>query len=241
LKRLFPIILVLCSLALTSYGQKKRVQYNPSYDKRPFHLGFALGFNSLDYRITPAKYLLYSYEDDTVYRVEPISTIGINLAIISDLRMGEHMNLRFQPGLIFGQRNLLYTERDWNKPDELAFKEYEMRLSTIYLDAPVNIKFRAKRINNYRPYVLAGMAVKYDLETKRVARENDGPAIQQIPLDYFYEFGFGIDFYLVYFKLGTELKLSYGLKNILVNEPYQHSSVIEKLRSRMVILALHFE
>ncbi len=144
--------------------------------------------------------------------------------------------------MIFGQRNLVYTMRKMEtEPSVYEFYEYPMEIQSIYLDAPLTIKFSANRINNYRPYIIAGVAVKYDLETKRVIRQNKEYTIEQIPLDYFYEFGVGIDWYLVYFKLCTELKWSYGTKNILIHENIEYSKVIDELRNRMFVLSLHFE
>ena len=241
MKRIVFIFLCLCFTVHISCAQKRKVQYNPGYDKRPFHLGFTLGFNRLDYRILPSKYMLFAANTDSVYRVDPDRTIGINLGIVSDLRMGKHLNLPFSPGMIFGQRNLVYKMRDLTKPDEMVFYQYTMKLSSIHLDAPISIKFRATRINNYRMYLIAGMALKYDLETKRVLKENDDYSIKQRPLDYYYEFGFGIDWYLVYFKLSTEVKLSFGLRNILIYEPIEYVKVMDEIKSRMLIFSFHFE
>ena len=116
-----------------------------------------------------------------------------------------------------------------------------MKVPSIYIDAPILVKFKGKRINNYRPYLIGGMAVRYDLDTKRIGHNNDDYSINQRPLDYFYEFGFGIDFFLVYFKLATEFKYSFGMKNILVAEPTEYCAVIDALKSRMFILSFHFE
>ncbi|HPY82432.1 MAG: PorT family protein [Bacteroidales bacterium] len=235
------VLLCCCFTTNASYAQKRKIQHNPGYDKRPFHLGFTLGFNRLDYRIFPSKYMLFAHSTDSVYRVDPARTIGINLGIVSDLRMGEHFNLRFLPGMIFGQRNLVYKMRDLSKIDEMVFYQYNMKLSSIHLDAPLSVKFRANRINNYRMYLIAGMALKYDLETKRVLKENTDYSIKQRPLDYYYEFGFGIDWYLVYFKFSTEVKLSFGLRNLLIYDPIEYVRVIDELKSKMLIFSFHFE
>ncbi|MFO7868637.1 MAG: porin family protein [Bacteroidales bacterium] len=242
MKHIITFLIILFCWSHYGFAQKKKVQYNPGYDNKPFHLGFSLGFNKLDYRITPSKHLLFPGTTDSVYRIEPQNTTGIHLAIISDLRMGNHLNLRFLPGLIFGQRNLEYTMRDLSSDnEEMDFYTYKMKLPSIHIDMPISLKIRATRINNYRIYILAGMAMKYDLETKRVEKENTDYTIRQEPLDFYYEFGFGIDWYLVYFKLSTEIKLSFGLNNLLIHEPIEYSAAIEKLKSRMLIFSFHFE
>jgi hypothetical protein len=57
--------------------------------------------------------------------------------------------------------------------------------------------------------------------------------------------GAGLDFYLTYFKLSIELKMSTGLSNILVNEAApghpEYYNAIEKIKSQIWILAFHFE
>jgi hypothetical protein len=57
--------------------------------------------------------------------------------------------------------------------------------------------------------------------------------------------GAGMDFYLTYFKLSIELKMSNGLRNILVREAApghpEYYNAIEKIKSQIWILAFHFE
>jgi hypothetical protein len=61
----------------------------------------------------------------------------------------------------------------------------------------------------------------------------------------YYEFGAGMDFYLTYFKLSVELKLSTGLRDVIVNEVVpQHpefKNAIEKMKSQIWVLSFHFE
>ena len=59
--------------------------------------------------------------------------------------------------------------------------------------------------------------------------------------DYFYSAGAGTDFYLQYFKLGLELKLLIGTKNLLKKDNSVFSNSIDKIRSRMVVFSLTFE
>ena len=61
--------------------------------------------------------------------------------------------------------------------------------------------------------------------------------------DLYYEVGAGIDFYLPYFKLTIEAKMSNGLRDILnYNAGYpQYFNDIESLRSQMWVLSFHFE
>jgi hypothetical protein len=56
--------------------------------------------------------------------------------------------------------------------------------------------------------------------------------------------GAGLDFYLIYFKLSIELKMSTGLFNVLVDDPAtdpRYQNAIDKMKSQMWIIAFHFE
>ena len=59
--------------------------------------------------------------------------------------------------------------------------------------------------------------------------------------DVYWEIGVGIDFYLQYFKLSVELKKSYGLRNVLVQDNTLYSTPIERLNSQMTIISFHFQ
>lgn len=228
--------------SVPSFAQKKKELHDQSYDKKWFHLGFTLGVNHMNYRIFPDSTLLFTGLSDSVYNVESDGSLGIDLGIISELRLGNYFALRFLPGLLFGQRDLVYQMRKSGSPRfEPTLKEYRMKVSSIYIDAPILLKIKAKRINNYRPYLIGGVAFRYDLDTKRIGNDNDDYTINQHPLDLFYEFGFGVDFFMVYFKLSTEFKFSFGTKDILYHENTEYCSVMDALKSRMFILSFHFE
>jgi hypothetical protein len=226
------------------YAQQKKLLRNPTSDLKRLHMGITLGFNTMNYRILPTTALLVPFYQDSVQHLEAMPSVGFNLAFITDLRLNDHFNLRVQPGLIFGQRNLHYTMRNMYETAEdgsMLTYDYVMKVSSIYVDIPLLLKYRARRINNYRPYLIAGGSVKYDLETLRTVRSNSGYTIRQVPLDFFYEFGFGVDWYFVYFKFSTEFKFEFGTRNILKPDNVEYTEVIDKLYSRMFVVSFHFE
>ncbi|OGU15749.1 MAG: hypothetical protein A2X63_03510 [Ignavibacteria bacterium GWA2_35_8] len=173
---------------------------------------------------------------DSVYAVENQSMMGFNLGIISDLRLNQHWTLRFLPGLIFGQRNMEYLVV---KDDKLITKI--MKIESTFLDFPLVFKYRAQRINDYRPYLLAGGSYKFDLAAQKEIKEEEKPKIRLKRSDFYYEIGFGIDYYLPYFKLSTELKFSVGILNMIKPDNTQFTGAIEKMNSKMIILSFHFE
>ena len=103
------------------------------------------------------------------------------------------------------------------------------------------------RLNNSRPYLIGGLNFRYDLAGKK---EFDDPGvngsesfIRLNKADLYYEVGAGIDFYLPYFKLTIEAKMSSGLRDVLnynVGFP-PYFNEIESLKSQIWVLSFHFE
>lgn len=116
-----------------------------------------------------------------------------------------------------------------------------MKIPSIYVDFPLLVKFRAKRINNYRPYFIGGVSLKWDYEARRENDKNAGHSNRVEPLQYFYELGFGIDSYMPFFKLSTEVKFCQGLNNILVHDEWEYTKAIDRLVAKMIVVSLHFE
>ncbi|MBK8808091.1 MAG: PorT family protein [Bacteroidales bacterium] len=238
LHKIAVLILISFSLVSSLSAQVKKMQNNPNYDDKPFHLGFTLGFNSLSYKLIPSKDFLLQ---DSIYKMEVKKFPGFNLGMVTNLRISEHWDLRMLPGMIFGERIIVFSEKVGGGKLNPVLENYEMHMPSIYLDVPLLIKYKATRINNYRPYVVGGASFKYDLETIRENKDNEGYTLKINPLDYFYEIGIGIDFYMSFFKFSTELKLSNGLSNINNPENIAHSRAIDQLKSKCIMLSLHFE
>jgi len=225
------ILLIALFIPLVLSAQVKRPQNLPGYDYKKLHFGFTVGLNSMD---LGSKRSMQNglIADETV--VEP----GFQVSIVSDLRLTDNLNLRFLPGISFGQRRLTFYNRD-------STLNEEMKIESSYLDFPLLLKYRAERVNNIRPYLIGGLSYRYDMAAKKGYDENTNVYVRLKPSDVYFEFGFGIDYYLTYFKFSTELKLGVGMLNVLVNEPAQgHAQYVEaldRLNSYIVMLCFHFE
>ena len=55
------------------------------------------------------------------------------------------------------------------------------------------------------------------------------------------EVGVGTDFFLPYFKLGLELKMSYSLDNAMIRDNTELSNPIEEIRPKMFFFTILFE
>jgi hypothetical protein len=223
-------------LALHVSAQMSHVPMNlPKYDKQKIHFGFVLGFNSARFNMEPAGNLKYQ---DSIYSVMPRAQGGLNLGILSNLHLGNHFDLRFIPALSFVQRALDYGYYDpTTSRGALLIKTVE----STYLEFPVDLKYKSKRIDNYRIYVLAGARYSIDMISQAKVKEKDPDIIKLFRKDYGYEVGLGADFYLPYFKFSPEIKMFNGFPNLLVRENTTYANALDVLRSKILYISFFFE
>jgi hypothetical protein len=182
----------------------------------------------------PANSLDTSYIFADVSRITP----GFQVSIVSDLRLADYLSLRFLPGITFGQRTLYF----YKGAQENALFIDDKQLESNFIDFPLVVKYKSKRVNNYAPYFIAGGSVRYDLAARKDYEEDTDIHIRLKPFDYYFEIGFGIDMYLQYFKFSPELKLSTGIRNVLVADKSDlYNRSIDHLNSYIVMLCFHFE
>jgi hypothetical protein len=229
LKKLTLLIILFFPLALSA--QVKRPRNLSGYDNKKLHFGFTVGLNTMDLGIKR------SMRNDLIVdetMVEP----GFQVSIVSDLRLNENFNLRFLPGISFGQRILSFYNSD-------SVLNTEMKIESSYLDFPLLVKYRAERLNNIRPYLIGGLNYRYDMAAKKGYDENTQVYVRLKPSDLYFEFGFGMDYYLTYFKFSTELRLGVGMFNVLVDQAAQghaeYVQAIDRLNSYIVMICFHFE
>lgn len=230
---------VLFGSAVKTYAQfplkfKEKKQLNLSkYDRRMFHFGFSLGMNYSDISVKGVENL---QSLDSVYVVEPKGAVGFNLGIVSDMRLGEHFNLRFIPGISFVGRGMDYTLYEQDTVPVL----YEKTVNSVYLEVPLYFKFRSRRINNWRVYLIAGGKFMYDMATKEEA-ESEEIILKMKREDYTWDLGVGTDFYLEYFKLSLEVRMAFGLNNLLVEDQTVFTNSIQSMKSKTFMFSIYFE
>jgi hypothetical protein len=148
------------------------------------------------------------------------------------------LDIRFLPGVSFGQRVIRFYK---NK----VLVNDKQRLESSFLEFPLLLKYKGDRLNNVRPYVITGLNFRYDLAGKKEFDDAKPIYLRIKRPDLYYEMGAGLDFYLTYFKLSVEIKMSNGIGNVLVKEAApghpEFFNAIEKMKSQIWVLAFHFE
>lgn len=256
--RFFVLALLLISVRLSS-AQMWGVPNLTTFDDRALHFGFTLGVNThdlgfrhyatLDENPDFDAELLNELYPDFMAEVDAegrklradIATLvpGFTVGIVSNLRLTENLDLRFLPGLSFGARRVVFNVplHDLNEPRNT--NSYTLR--STYLDFPLLVKYKSKRIVNQRPYMIGGLAMRIDIS--KSAKED---LLRTRRMTFYAEAGMGWDMYLQFFRLSAELKYSFGLNNMLAASP-QHpqpqyfSQAFKKLNSHILTLSFHFE
>jgi len=237
-KHKIVILLIAFGLFTNVYGQRETTKNLPKFDHRFMHFGFLLGINSANFVLqrTPPNDSI----PDSAFIVEPSAVTGFNLGIISAMHFGEYFSLRFTPNLAFSSRNIEYTFETFD-----GTKRYTKAIESTLINMPLGIKYKSARVNNFSAYIIAGASYSLDLASNAKAKNlstNPKDVIVKLKRDDFMgEIGFGTDFYLEYFKFGIELKMSYGIRDLLEHDNTQFSDPIDKLSSKMFLLSLTFE
>ncbi len=255
----FWLIFVILFLSKVSFSQMWGVPNLTTFDDRKIHFGFTLGMNTLDlgfkhyYTLDENPdfdpELVSSLKPDYLLELDSVGRMvradiaslqpGFTVGIVSNLRLTENLDLRFIPGLSFGSRSILYNVplHDLNDPRNTD----RFTIRSTYLDFPVMLKYKSKRIINQRPYMLTGLAMRVDIS--KSAKEE---LVRLKKATFYAEAGMGWDNYLQFFRLSTELKYSFGLNNSLAAAPIEpqpkyFSQAFRRLSSHMLTLSFHFE
>lgn len=236
----FLVILFLFGF-VSIYAQRRPVLNTPKYDRQPYHFGFTIGLNRMDFNIRNSPLVLAlnpngSFVSDSIYSVECIKQAGFHLGIVGNLRLARYFDFRFLPAITFGQRNLEFLIRT-----PTGFKTKVMRIESTFIELPFLFKYKAKRVKNYRPYIISGITNRIDLASQKKVKEAEKPKLRLEPIDWYYDIGFGIDYYFYFFKLSTEIKYSIGLRDIMKRDASQYSGMIERMSSNLLIVSFHFE
>jgi hypothetical protein len=266
--KILAVALLLAATVVPAQAQRRVVHYLPKYENEPYHFGFLLGFNEMMYTIktiedyqgkplSPSSWPLARIPSSTealyVYNVETKQKPGFTVGIIGSKRLGRYFDLRFIPTLSFCDRELIYDIKVVG--DETQMKHEEKAIFTTFVEFPLNIKYRSKRYNNIGAYLMGGINPKIDLASQKnlfaEIPDSNGNFIKTpinfVPkrFDCAAEIGVGYDFYNQWFKMGIEIKMSYGLLDIVKetegDSPLIYTAPIDKLSNKMFQISMLIE
>lgn len=232
--RIFLKIIFLLFVYNFSFSQAKKVRIEnlQNFDKQKLHFGYYLGINQYNFKI--------DYKQNPEYSTQMIEQLGLNIGLVGDLRISEYLNLRFEPGLHTNKGSIKFNERSNFTKESDTLRS----VKSTYVHLPILLKFSSKRIDNFRPYLLGGISSSFNLSSNQNSPEdNKNDVFRLKTFNFYYELGFGIDFYFQYFKFSPSIRGLFSLKNELVpdndiNSPWTGN--LNRLRTRGIFINFTF-
>ena len=245
--RIIVTTALMCAM-LTVAAQTRKIQHKPYIDLRPMHFGILVGMNLQDIEFENVGPQTITLDDGTTKQETIVCeadrwNAGFSVGVLADLRLSQHLNVRFSPTMHFGAKHLTFkslTETDLEGRPLEATQD----MKNTYISLPIDLKFSAERWNNYRPYIIAGINPTLNLTSK------NQEYIQLKQTDTFVEVGLGCDLYLPFFKLIPELKFCYSLRDAI---DHDHAGELQDVNmrkftnavssgvSKMIVLTFYFE
>lgn len=217
---------------------RERLINLPSFDKKPVHYGYFLGVNQYDFKF---EYIQNYYKELMLKDIAVEQQKGFSVGLIGDLRINEYMNLRFEPGLFYNKRDLIYPEYEEFTKENDRYRD----IKSTYIHLPLLLKISTKRINNFRPFIVGGFSTDFNLSSnQKNSDDNASNVFRVMSQNINYELGLGFDFYLYYFKFSPSLRGIFSMQNELIpdNDPESPwTGKINNMFSRGVALIITFE
>ena len=232
------VLFILVMVSPSAYSQifsEEKIKNLENFDKKKLSWGFFLGLNQYDYQ--------FKYEED-LKDILVETSAGFSVGLISDLRLNDYFNLRFEPGLFITQRNLQYDESYF---DGLDFNDASLlrEVRSTYVHFPLLLKVSTKRLNNFKPFLVGGLSTSINLSSnENNPDDNSAGEFRTKRNVLFYELGFGVDFYLEWFKFTPSIRGIFAITDEIVpdadpNSPWTGN--IDAMRTRGVFLNFTFQ
>lgn len=248
MKHLIITALLLLTATAGVWGQTPVPQHKPYIDLRPLHFGIQIGLHMQDIELQNVGPQLITAPDGTQQLRSIVTDAdawnpGFSVGVSADLRLNNHFSLRAMPTMHFGEKHLVFLDL-LNTDENGRPARSTQELKNTYISLPINVKFAAERFNNYRPYVIGGVAPMINLAGK------DQANIQLKRYDVMLEVGLGCDFYLPFFKFIPEIKFCYSLTDALDKNHIDalrdanrlaFAKSVSAAHTKMIVLTFYFE
>jgi len=234
------IVITFLFISVTSVAQnmfgKNPYKNQQSFDTQKVHWGYFLGFNTYNFKINYTDVYETKFDSQEIH----VNTSGgFNVGLVGNLRLTEYLDLRFEPGLYYGKKQLYYPHLEGS--GNLA--KYRTVNST-YINFPLLLKFSALRTGNIRPYVVGGFSKSLNLGSNQDSKDdNYAGKFRMKKWTSNYELGIGIDLYFEHFKFSPSVRGVFGIGDELVRDRNVQSpwtGNIESMKTRAILVNFTF-
>lgn len=232
---IFAFLLVFQNVSAQLFTKEKVANNIDNIDQKFLSWGYFLGFNQYDFK--------FEYNED-LKDILVDKTFGFHLGLIGDMRINDYMNLRLEPGVFFTTRNLQYDE-SYFAGTEFNDSDLLREVKSTYIHVPLLLKISTKRINNFKPFIIGGLSTALNLSSNQDnPDDNSAGEFRMKKSTYFYEIGFGIDLYLLYFKFTPSIRGVFAINDEIVRDADPNSpwtGNVAKMQTRGVFINFTFQ
>ena len=186
-----------------------------------------------------------NFVTDTLLGIQPKGNVGFTVGALFNKHLHEFWDLRTGATISLGNRHLIYTLQ---YPQPAIITQMTKRIESVTVDIPLEIKWSGMRDRSIRPFVIGGFRYSLDMASNaRKRHEQPSDHLQDIVVrlerdDFLFTIGAGFDFYLAFGnRLGIEIKMAFGLRDMLIREDNVFTNGIERLTSRNLQIAINLE
>ena len=202
-------------------------------DKKFLNYGYFLGFNQYDFK--------FDYKNDTG-DILVDKSIGFNVGLIGEMRINEFVDIRIEPGLHYNARKLGFPGFP---NDENAQRDAFREVKSTYINFPLLLKVSTRRFGNWKPFLIGGVSRSLNLGSNEDSLDdNSSGTFRMTKWVNNYELGFGIDFYLEYFKFTPSIRGVFAISDELVRDEDPNSpwtGNVDAMRTRGLFINFTFE
>jgi hypothetical protein len=236
------VLLLLTMAGINGHAQRSKNIFSSdpiinleNFQKQKMYFGFYLGFNSYDFKID-----YKTVGQDILVK----KTTGFNVGLIADLKLQEYIDLRFEPGLYYTQRDLYYPKSYFQPESKPSLSQTLREVNSTNIHFPLLLKFSSLRTGNIRPYILGGVSATLNLSSNsKSIDDNLEQRFRVKPWTTNYELGLGIDIFSEYFIFSPSIRGVFGLSDELIrdndlNSPWTGN--IQSLKTRAIFINFAF-
>mgnify|MGYP005672807237 FL=1 len=220
-------------LLIIFFGFQSHAQFTnlPNFDEKKIRFGYFIGLNQYDNKV--------NYKEYTDYPISIERSEGINVGLIAELKLNKNLFLSFEPGLHSNKKKIIFNERT----SFTSYNDTLWKVKSNHIHFPFLLKYSSKRLNNFRPYIKAGVSSSINLNEIEGSLANynmEGFSFEK--LNFYYELSFGIDFYLRYFKFSPSVRGVFAFKNEIPSNAPENpwTNNIDKFFTRAIFINLSF-
>ncbi len=252
---LITAIFVVSSLNAQLFRTKDRMDNLEGFDNQKFSYGFFLAGNNYDYKMVLNPMFGMDGQKNLV---QSKSSYSFGAGLIGKLRLNDHFDLRFEPGLQFVERELMFNTQSNDHyaggtnsnppfaPRTLTDADKLRTVKSTYVDLPLLIEVHGDRWYNSRPYAAAGVNWMMNLQSNsKAADDNSQGLFRTTASNFAWSAELGIQFYFSRFKLTPGFRGTFMINDEMVADnpdtPPYWTSAISSAKTRALMFVLKFE